>query len=87
MSKAKICVKDVENLHHKIDAGATHLITQLFFDNGVFYRFLNMARKAVFQVPIEAGVMPIVLKSQVERTVALSSASLPSGIYQNDQQI
>ena len=70
--------QDVENLHHKIDAGATHLITQLFFDNGVFYRFLNMARKAGIQVPIEAGVMPIVSKSQVERTVALSSASLPS---------
>ena len=84
--------QDVENLHHKIDAGATHLITQLFFDNGVFYRFLNMARKAGIQVPIEAGVMPIVSKSQVERTVALSSASLPSAFtkmiskYDHDEQ-
>ena len=84
--------QDVENLHYKIEAGATHLITQLFFDNGVFYRFLNMARKAGISVPVEAGVMPIVSKSQVERTVALSSASLPSAFtkmiskYDQDEQ-
>ena len=84
--------KDVENLHYKIEAGATHLISQLFFDNGVFFRFLNLARKAGIQVPVEAGVMPIVSKSQVERTVALSSASLPSAFtkmiskYDHDEQ-
>ena len=84
--------QDVENLHYKIEAGVTHLITQLFFDNGVFYRFLNLARKAGVSVPIEAGVMPIVSKTQVERTVALSSASLPSEFtkmiskYDHDEQ-
>lgn len=55
-----------------------HLVTQLFFDNGKFYRFLNMARKAGITLPVSAGVMPIVRRSQIERTVALSSASLPS---------
>ena len=69
---------DVVNLLHKQQAGAVHLVTQLFFDNGKFYRFLNMARKAGITLPVSAGIMPIVRRSQIERTVALSSASLPS---------
>ncbi len=69
---------DVAHLRSKQEAGAEHLITQLFFDNGHFYRFLNMARKAGVTLPVSAGVMPIVRRSQIERTVALSSASLPS---------
>lgn len=69
--------QDVENLRHKAGAGVTHLITQLFFDNVCFYRFLNLARKAGLSLPVSAGVMPIVNRRQIERTVALSSASLP----------
>ncbi len=69
--------QDVENLRYKVDAGVSHLITQLFFDNVCFYRFLNLARKAGIAVPVHAGVMPIVNSRQIERTVALSSASLP----------
>ena len=43
-----------------------------------FYRFLNLARRAGITLPVSAGVMPIVKRSQIERTVSLSSASLPS---------
>lgn len=68
---------DVENLAFKVQAGAGHLVTQLFFDNVHFYRFLNLARKKGITVPVSAGVMPIVNRRQIERTVALSSASLP----------
>lgn len=70
--------QDVENLCIKQAAGAEHLVTQLFFDNMYFYRFLNLARRAGIALPVSAGVMPIVKRSQIERTVALSSASLPS---------
>lgn len=70
--------QDVENLCIKQAAGAEHLVTQLFFDNMHFYRFLNLARRAGITLPVSAGVMPIVKRSQIERTVALSSASLPS---------
>ncbi|MEG2770685.1 MAG: methylenetetrahydrofolate reductase, partial [Oscillospiraceae bacterium] len=62
---------------YKIGFGATHLITQLFFDNDLFYTFLNKARETGINVPIEAGIMPIVTTRQIERTVALSGASLP----------
>lgn len=70
--------RDVENLCIKQATGAEHLVTQLFFDNMHFYRFLNLARRAGITLPVSAGVMPIVKRSQIERTVALSSASLPS---------
>ena len=70
--------QDVENLCIKQAAGAEHLVTQLFFDNMYFYRFLNLARRAGITLPVSAGVMPIVKRSQIERTVALSSAGLPS---------
>ena len=76
--EAATLAQDVANLRFKQEAGATHLLTQLFFDNMHFYRFLNLARRAGITLPVSAGVMPIVKRSQIERTVSLSSASLPS---------
>ncbi|MBQ5381329.1 MAG: methylenetetrahydrofolate reductase, partial [Ruminococcus sp.] len=70
-------VEDVLNLRKKIAAGATHLISQLFFDNAVFYRFLERTRIAGINVPIEAGIMPVTNKKQIERMVSLCGASLP----------
>lgn len=69
--------QDVESLKYKLEAGAQHLVTQLFFDNARYYRFMNLVRKAGIQVPVQAGIMPIVSARQIQRTVALSSASLP----------
>ncbi len=70
--------KDIENLKIKIDAGVSHLITQLFFDNEKFYSFREKAEKAGINVPIEAGIMPITNSRQIERTVTLSGASVPA---------
>lgn len=69
--------EDISNLRRKLDAGVTHLITQLFFDNGKFYNFTEKLRKAGIAVPVEAGIMPIVNSRQTEKIVALSGASLP----------
>ena len=69
--------KDVENLKIKVDAGATHLISQLFIDNDYYYDFLDMAAKKGVNVPIEAGIMPVTNKKQIERMVTLCGASLP----------
>lgn len=71
-------IEDVLNLKKKVDAGAEHLISQLFFDNKIFYDFEEKARIAGIHVPIEAGVMPVVNKRQIERMVSLCGASLPS---------
>jgi methylenetetrahydrofolate reductase (NADPH) len=69
--------EDIHNLKKKVDAGAQHLISQLFFDNSYFYSFLDKARSAGINVPIEAGIMPVVNKAQIERMVSMCGASLP----------
>ncbi len=69
--------QDIENLKRKVDAGTDRLLSQLFFDNGDFMRFLEKARRAGIHVPIEAGIMPVVNKAQIERMVTLCGASLP----------
>lgn len=68
---------DIKNLKTKVDCGATHLISQLFFDNSMFYSFLERAEIAGIEVPIQAGIMPVVNKKQIERMVSLCGASLP----------
>lgn len=70
--------KDVENLKIKVDAGATHLISQLFFDNASFYKFIEKVRAEGITVPIEAGIMPCVNAKQIQRMVGMCGASLPT---------
>lgn len=69
---------DVANLKKKVDAGASHLISQLFFDNNSFCEFMDEARSAGITVPIEAGIMPVTNKSQIERMVSMCGASIPA---------
>jgi len=76
--QAKSMEEDIENLKIKIETGITHLITQLFFDNEKFYSFRDQAEKAGVSLPIQAGIMPITNPRQIERTVALSGASVPA---------
>lgn len=76
-TEANSLEEDIENLKKKVDAGAEHLISQLFFDNGHFYEFMDKARAAGIDVPIEAGIMPCVNASQIQRMVTMCGASLP----------
>lgn len=69
---------DIMNLRKKVEAGADHLISQLFFDNNYFYEFREKAMLAGINVPIEAGIMPVVNKNQIERMVTTCGASLPN---------
>lgn len=69
---------DIMNLRKKVEAGADHLISQLFFDNDYFYEFREKAMLAGINVPIEAGIMPVVNKNQIERMVTTCGASLPN---------
>lgn len=76
--EAKDMIEDIHNLKKKVDSGASHLISQLFFDNNAFYSFVEKAKIAGINVPIEAGIMPVVNKNQIERMVSLCGASLPA---------
>ncbi|MFV0618264.1 methylenetetrahydrofolate reductase [NAD(P)H] [Megasphaera sp. WILCCON 0056] len=76
-TEAKTLAADVRNLKIKVDAGANELISQLFFDNTMFYRFLERCEIAGIQVPIEAGIMPVTNKAQIERMVSMCGATLP----------
>jgi methylenetetrahydrofolate reductase (NADPH) len=71
---------DIKYLRRKQEAGADFLITQLFFDNDIFFRFLDKARAGGVTLPISAGVMPILGRAQIERMIFLCGASLPSDI-------
>lgn len=69
--------EDLQNLRKKCEAGAEFLISQLFFDNKSFYRFLEQARAVGIQAPISAGIMPITTPKQIGTTVTLSGSSVP----------
>lgn len=75
---AENMIEDILHLKNKVNMGADHLISQLFFDNSTFYSFVEKARIAGITVPIEAGIMPVVNKKQIERMVSLCGASLPA---------
>ncbi len=70
-------VSDIKFLKKKVDAGCDHLITQLFFDNELFYRFKERCDLAGIDATIEAGIMPVLNKKQIERMVTMCGASLP----------
>lgn len=75
--ESKNSIEDIIHLKEKVDAGAAHLISQLFFDNNLFYSFVEKTRIAGIHTPIEAGIMPVINKAQIERMVTLCGASLP----------
>ncbi len=68
---------DLSYLKTKVDAGASFLITQLFFDNRVYFDFVEAARRHGIDVPILAGVIPVAGFAQTERICKLCDASIP----------
>jgi methylenetetrahydrofolate reductase (NADPH) len=68
---------DLAYLKTKVDAGASFLISQLFFDNRHYFEFVPAARAAGIDVPIIAGVMPITSYAQIKRFCELCEATIP----------
>ena len=71
-------ITDVLDLKKKVESGAQHLISQLFFNNEDFYRFRDRCELAGIDVPIEAGIMPVTNKQSILRMVSMCGASIPA---------
>jgi len=69
--------RDLEMLKLKVDQGASVVITQLFFNNDDFYRWRDNARAMGINVPIIAGIMPILSATQIKRMVLMCGAKIP----------
>lgn len=70
--------KTIDHLGQKSYAGADFFITQLFFNNQVYYRFLDKAMKARINKPIIPGIMPVLRAGQIKKIIHLSGASVPN---------
>lgn len=69
--------EDIAHLKLKVDTGVDFLISQLFYDNEMFFRFLDAARNAGITVPILPGLMPVTSAGQVKNIVQLSGTKIP----------
>lgn len=71
---------DIDMLKQKVDAGATRALTQFFFDNDIFERYMERVRAAGITIPIVPGIMPIQNLTQLKRFASMCGASVPSSL-------
>lgn len=72
--------EDINNLKRKVDAGAEVIITQLFYNNDLFFKFLDKTSKAGITIPIIPGVMPILSFKQIDKITKLCGASVDESL-------
>lgn len=70
-------VNDLKGLKTKVDSGAELLVSQLFFENRIFYDFRERCRIAGIDVPVIPGIMPVINANQIKRMISLCNASFP----------
>lgn len=75
--KGRDLMEDMLHLKLKEDMGVSHFISQLFFDNNYFYNMLEKKEKVKIKSPIQAGIMPVVNKRQIERITSLCGVEIP----------
>lgn len=78
---------DLQNLKRKVDAGAQFLVSQFFFDNELFFDFIERARAADITVPIVPGIMPIATVSGIRRMAAMNGTCFPAELEAELQRV
>jgi methylenetetrahydrofolate reductase (NADPH) len=71
---------DMENLKYKVDAGASYIVTQMFFDNSKFFRFRDECRRMEINVPIIAGIKPISAVNDIKLLPQTFHIDVPSDL-------
>ncbi len=71
---------DIRHLKEKIDAGASFIISQLFYDNEYFYTFMNRVEQLGIRVPIIPGIMPVTSHQQIKKITGLCGATIPDNL-------
>ncbi len=74
---------DIQNLKKKVSAGADVIFTQLFFDNNKFFDYIDILRNEGINIPIVAGIMPIISKKQIQRMTSMAKITVPAVIKEN----
>lgn len=68
---------DLANLKRKVDCGADIVVTQLFYENDDYFRFVDRCRAAGIEIPIVPGILPVTNLAQIQRITAMCKAQLP----------
>lgn len=70
-------IMEMKHLREKVNAGAEVLLSQLFFDNDYFFRFVEYCRISGIEIPLIPGIMPVINAAQIKRMVTMCGASFP----------
>jgi methylenetetrahydrofolate reductase (NADPH) len=81
-SESRDLAHDIRFLHRKVQSGVSFLITNLFFDNELYFRFVEEAQASGIEIPIIPGIMPITDVKQIKTITGMCGATIPERLLE-----